>query len=374
MPTTQSTRVDLISLLRDLIKFPTLSGDPATNKAALDWVKYQLRHLPLFMHDYEHGGHPSLVITTRETKHPKVLLLAHMDVVPAAPEAFTMTKKGGRLYGRGTFDMKLAIAIYMKLLLELGDELPQYDLGVMLSSDEELSGEDGVGYLVAKQGWRADVVLNIDSIGGWQIEERAKGGFRFELTSIGTAAHASRPWMAQNAIQPLMACLQDIAAKFPTEPCKDPQHYHDTINIATIAGGTAINQFPDHAQAQIDIRFMPERDPDHIINLVQSTVDRYPNVSARRFTDTSPIKTDPENEYVRLLDFLISKTAGVQPQHVLSHGSNDNRFFSAHGIPVINTGSPGGGHHSDTEWIEAKGAEQMYRITEQFIRDIGRVL
>jgi succinyl-diaminopimelate desuccinylase len=324
MPTTQSTRVDLTKLLRDLIKFPTLSEDSATNKAALDWVKYQLRHLPLFFHDYESGGHPSLVITTRETKHPKVLLLAHMDVVPAAPEAFTMKEKNGRLYGRGTFDMKLAIAIYMKLLFELGDELPRYDLAVMLTSDEELSGENGAGYLVGKQKWRADIVLNIDSIGGWQIEERAKGGVRYEFTSTGTAAHASRPWLAHNAIEPLMACLQQIAAKFPAEPCKDPLHHHDTINIATLNGGTA--------------------------------------------------NTDPQNEYVRLLDFLISKTAGVQPVHVLSHGSNDNRFFSALGIPVINTGSPGGGHHSETEWVEVKGAEQMYRITEQFVSEIGREL
>jgi succinyl-diaminopimelate desuccinylase len=374
MPTTQSTRVDLTKLLRDLIKFPTLSEDSATNKAALDWVKYQLRHLPLFFHDYESGGHPSLVITTRETKHPKVLLLAHMDVVPAAPEAFTMKEKNGRLYGRGTFDMKLAIAIYMKLLFELGDELPRYDLAVMLTSDEELSGENGAGYLVGKQKWRADIVLNIDSIGGWQIEERAKGGVRYEFTSTGTAAHASRPWLAHNAIEPLMACLQQIAAKFPAEPCKDPLHHHDTINIATLNGGTAINQFPDHAQAAIDIRFMPEHDPAKIVDLVETIVGRYPGITARRLVNTAPIKTDPQNEYVRLLDFLISKTAGVQPVHVLSHGSNDNRFFSALGIPVINTGSPGGGHHSETEWVEVKGAEQMYRITEQFVSEIGREL
>jgi succinyl-diaminopimelate desuccinylase len=372
MAISQATKVELIKLLRDLVKFPTLSGDPATNKAALDWVKYQLRELPLFVHDYESGGHPSLVLTTRETKHPKVLLLAHMDVVPAAPEAFALTERDGRLYGRGTFDMKLAIAIYMKLLLELGDDLPGYDLGVMISSDEELSGDNGVGYLVDRIGYRADVVLNIDSIGNWQIEETAKGGVRFELTSVGTSAHASRTWLAQNAIIPLMQCLQEIAGHFPAEPCGDPTHAHDTINIATFNGGLAANQVPDHAIAQLDIRFMPNHNPEDIIALVQQTAAKYPTVNARQTVNTVAIHTDPDNEYVRLLDLLISKVAGAQPKYILSHGSNDNRFFAAHGIPVINTGSPGGGHHSDTEWIEAKGAEQMCRIAEQFVHEIAR--
>lgn len=371
-PTLSSTqKVELKSLLGDLVKFPTIAGDNPTAKAALDWIKFQLRELPLYIHEYEHQGFPSVVFTTRQTKHPKVLLVAHIDVVPAPVEMFSMKEKNGHYIGRGVFDMKQATAIYMKLMLELGDNLPNYDFGVMLTSDEEVTGEAGVGYLVDHIGWRTDVVINLDAIGNWTIEEKAKGFTRYAFESTGTAGHGSRTWMAQNAIVPLMACLQEIATHFPPEPCGDNLHGHNTINIAVINGGTVTNQVPDHATAEIDIRFMPGQTVDDFTALVQDVVAKYPTITARHMWGGNPVNS-PANDYSRLMELLIAKVAGAKAKYVLSHGGSDCRFFADHGIPTILTGPPGGGHHSDDEWIDIKGCEQLYRITSEFIREIAR--
>jgi len=269
--------------------------------------------------------------------------------------------------------MTLASSMYTKVVLELADELPQYDLGIMLTTDEEVGGADGAGYLVKQQGWRADVVINLDAIASWQIEEQAKGIVRFEITGDGVSGHGSRPWAGQNAIMSLMACLQELAGHFPAEPCADPDHAHDSINVGVINGGLAWNQIPGKATAQIDIRYVPSQSFDDISELVQSVVARYPGVTVRLVHSGPAIKPIANNDYVRLFELLIAKIAGVKPQYTLSHGGSDSRFFAEHGIPTIMTGPPAGGHHSDNEWVEVKGAEQLGRIVAEFTREAGKV-
>jgi succinyl-diaminopimelate desuccinylase len=368
-----TAHTDLVTLLSHLVRFPTVSSDLATNRAALDWIKYQLRHLPLHVHDSIRNGVPSLVLTTQPTQHPKVLLMAHMDVVPGGPELFELRQENGRLYGRGVFDMKLAIAEYMKLFLELGDRLADYDLGMMITCDEELSGEDGVGHLV-RAGWRADVVINPDAGSDWDIERAAKGKLYYRVESRGDSGHGSRPWAYRNAIVQLMAFLQDYRGHFATEPCGDAAHPHDTLTIGTIKGGTVHNQVPDYAEAELDIRVMPgENGVQNLKNLAYETAARYEGITLVGESLSPVFETDPENEYIRLMEHLITSVTGRKPRYVLSHGATDSRYFAGLGIPFILTRPKGGGQHAVDEWVDAKGVEQFYDIIRAFVEQAGKV-
>src|SRR5680860_1035635 len=105
--------------LIDLIQFKTLSKDFKENGEALRWIENEIKDLPVFIKRYEKNGFQSLVITTKKTKTPKIMLAAHLDVVKGSKNIFQPVIKDGKLYGRGVFDMKYAIACYLKLLQEL---------------------------------------------------------------------------------------------------------------------------------------------------------------------------------------------------------------------------------------------------------------
>ena len=123
------TRANLRQLLSDLVAMPTFTIEHGTCQAAIDWVRHQVRGLPLHVAEYHvpvgNGGgrNPVLVLTTRDTKRPKLMLHAHLDVAPAPASELKLTARDGRYYGRGVFDMKYAAATFLHLLLELGDDL-----------------------------------------------------------------------------------------------------------------------------------------------------------------------------------------------------------------------------------------------------------
>src|SRR5438876_614410 len=146
-------------ILADLIAFPTVSGNLAASHEALDYIEHSLAQHGLHIQRHSWNGYPSLVATTQHTKNPRVLLAAHLDVVPAPPELFKLTKRGGKFYGRGTCDMKFAIAAYLQLIDDLSEDLNAYDLGIMITADEEIGGKDGVKALLEKGGYRADVCV-----------------------------------------------------------------------------------------------------------------------------------------------------------------------------------------------------------------------
>src|SRR5690242_19614652 len=102
------------NILKTLIAHQTVSTDKEANNRALDYIQEFLDSRGMFVARYEWNGHGSLVATTKQTKTPRILLAAHLDVVPAPPLAFQMTEEDGRLYGAGICDMKFAIASYMQ--------------------------------------------------------------------------------------------------------------------------------------------------------------------------------------------------------------------------------------------------------------------
>jgi succinyl-diaminopimelate desuccinylase len=374
MPTT-STEVSLKPLLAELVQMPTITAEKATSKAAIDWFKYQVRDLPLHIHDFMHNGYASVIFTTQPTKHPKVLLHAHVDVAPAPEPLFGVTERSGRLYGRGVFDMKVAVAAYLKLLLELGEDLPQYDFGISLTTDEEATGGMYGVVPILEAGWSTDVVLNPDSIESglhWAIQTAAKGTARFSVHAKGIASHGSRPWLGRNAIDELMTYLRELETHFPSEPCGDPRHGHQTVNIGVISGGKVFNQVPDSAEADVNIRFMPDHTKDEMEALLREVKVPYERLSIKTLNYDSAVSISPHHKQVKRLHAIISDVTGEAPHFVLSHGSSESSHFTERGIPVLMFGAPGGGHHSDDEWVDARGAEQFSQVITEFVEQAAR--
>jgi succinyl-diaminopimelate desuccinylase len=363
---TQPATETLVELLSHLIRFPTVTSDQATNRAAIDWVQQQLDGLPLHIKRHSSGGFASLTATTAKTKSPKLWLVAHIDVVPASPESFKPVVREGKLYGRGAHDMKFGLATFIALLQDLGDSLPQYDLGLMVTSDEEVGGMNGVNYLLGTLGYRGTAVLIPDCNANWKLETGAKGITWATLTAHGRTTHASRPWEGLNAIDELYRFVGHLRAHIPAEPCGDPLHQHTTLNLGTISGGTATNAVPGSASANIDFRLAPGSTPDHVTTWLEAAKQAVPTVTYQIDSAAdSPYQIATDGP-VKLFADIAESVIGHELGHVMANGSSDARFFAHLGIPTICVSPTGSGYHVPDEWVDIEDLGRFYEVTKRF--------
>ena len=134
--------------LSTLIQFKTRPNNLIENRKAFDYLEQQFSRHNLHVTRSSQNGHESIVATVKKTKQPTVFFAAHMDVVAASDKMFTLREDDTNYYGRGTYDMKLAIASYLVMLDRLHDDLEHYDIGFMITGDEEVGGIDGAGRLL----------------------------------------------------------------------------------------------------------------------------------------------------------------------------------------------------------------------------------
>lgn len=360
----------MLEILKKLITYKTLSLDHLENKKALAWLKNEVRGLPLFIKEFNSGGFPSLVLTTKKTKHPAILLQAHLDVVGGSPEAFKPVTVKNKIYGRGAFDMKFAVASYLRLLKELGANLTKYDLGVMITTDEEVGGFHGVKYLLDK-GYKAKVCFLPDGGQNWAMQLGAKGVWHLLIESRGKSVHGSRVWQGENAIENLMAFLLVLKGSSPQEPCSVPDHFHNTINIGRFDGGTVANQVPDYAKALVDIRFTPDLVKPALRKIVTAAKKGFRNIRVKELVFGPSFRIDRGNQYLNLFTRIASEEYKIEPAFVTSHGSSDARFFSAKKIPVVATRPKGGGHHSEKEWLDLQDWERFYVVLKRFVKTVA---
>src|SRR5690606_6758438 len=113
-------------ILKKLVEFQSVSGDISAAQELLDYIEQQLAEYKLHIRKFSDDGYPILLATTRKTLAPKTLLVSHADVLAAPDDMFTMTVDKDKLYGRGVWDMKFAIAGYLGLLRKL-DNVTKYD-------------------------------------------------------------------------------------------------------------------------------------------------------------------------------------------------------------------------------------------------------
>ena len=138
---------DILHLAKELISVPSVTGIPEELTQVLKVAEKYLEGQEFTA--FASNNIPSLLYSNKgkDLKEFKIILNAHLDVVPAKKEQFNPHEKGGKLYGRGAYDMKAAGAVMMYLFKEIGAELP-YPLGLQLVTDEESGGRDGTKYQI----------------------------------------------------------------------------------------------------------------------------------------------------------------------------------------------------------------------------------
>lgn len=351
-----SVQRELTRLTCDLIAFPSTADHPDALIAAIDYVEQYVRDSGIqFIHRFEVEQKPSLMITLRDTQTPALILNGHLDVVAARAEQYQPVVRDGRIYGRGSQDMKGACAVLMRLMRDLAALPDPPDVGFMFVTDEEIGGFHGTNYML-EHGWRSAFFIAAEPT-DLNICYAAKGMVRFDITLHGQPAHGSRPWEGVNPILLLRDGLQALEQRFPT-----PREavWATTAVPTVVRGGDTLNRIPEVVTLSLDIRHIPEETPDEIEAAVRAC---FPGATvARNSTGGIPLMTDPNDPHLAQLAASIERIIGRQPVFYREHYGSDARFYSGAGIPAICFGPVGAGLHSDHEWVDIASLERLYLI------------
>lgn len=359
------TDLSLIQILKLLVEIPSVTGDYEANHEVIEFIDRYVSARAMYVKRYTFNGFESLVATTQNTKTPKILLNAHADVVPGEAGVFVLRENQDKLYGRGTFDNKGAIAAFLKAIDALGDTLHDYDFGIMINTDEEAGGLDGALKLV-EAGYKPQVCVCPDGGDDWAMETFARGLWHFEITAHGVSSHGSRPFEGKNAIRILTAALDEMYALFDLA-----DKANSTINVGTISGGNAINQTPESSQAAIDIRFAKVEDEVYLKQKITEICANY-GLDLRTEIYSASSVNNPDVPLLSAYADSIQRITGKKPAQTFSYAQADARHFCEVGIPCAITRPPGGGHHGAEEWVSKQALHDLVAVTVDYIRTQGK--
>ena len=351
----QNLMDELVALTCDLIRIPSIADQPVQLRAVIDYAEYYIRTVPgVHVQRGEHEGKSHLIATLRKTHNPAMIFNAHLDVVPGHSGQFVPEVRDGRIYGRGAQDMKGSGAVLLRLLKDLAALAEPPDVGFIFVSDEEIGGENGIGYL-AQQGWKCDFFLAAEPT-DLQICFAHKGVAWIEVYLAGDPAHGSRPWEGRNAFAALRDGLVALERCYPTP---NAAAWVTTIVPTAIQGGEASNRLPEQITLTLDIRRIPE---EPITSIVAALQECFPDGVICLVRDGPPLATNPDDPHVQRFARHVAAVTGQPARYYREHFATDARFYSDIGIPAICLGPVGAGLHSNEEWVDIASLGQLYQI------------
>ena len=290
---------------------------------------------------------------------PCVHLNGHLDVVPAGEgwslDPFGGTVRDGRLYGRGSADMKggLAAAVIAAEALRRAGLPLRGTIEISGTVDEESGGEAGVRFL-AERGIlgreRTDHVIIPEPLDPDRICVGHRGVYWFRVVAHGRIAHGSMPFLGESAIEAMGWLLERVrqelgptlSARFTAMPVAPPQARRATINVNSVRGGQAglEPQTPcvaDRCEAIFDRRFLPEEDVEavraEIRELVSSASgDRAPwRFEVEDLMVVKPTRTPDHDPLVGALRRAVEAVLGRPATLVASPGTYDHKHVTGVG-------------------------------------------
>lgn len=276
---------DVESELARLIAFPTVSNRPVT--ALAGHLAEQAEDLGFTIErfvDPSDAEKCTVIASIGPEVHDGLTISGHMDVVPTEgqpwqTDPFTLTASDGRLFGRGTADMKGFIAATMCALRSIDLGSLSKRLVLIWTHDEEvgcLGSAALVGALSGDPGWPRPTLIGEPT--DFEILRMHPGHVVVDVTVRGLAAHSSRPHLGRNAIEgaaEVVAAARSLAAELQAEPADLPEMERPTValNVGHIQGGSAINIVPDSCTLQIGYRPLPGSDPHAVFERLRAKTE-----------------------------------------------------------------------------------------------------
>ncbi len=249
--------LDVVDLVRELVRRPTVSADAPAQRDALGVVAEALTAAAPHLHrtDGADADRPWILLTTpTDPDRPRLLIACHVDTVPADDpgrwqrDPFDGDLDGGRVWGRGSSDMKAGLVAAAAAVAAADPGTP---LALLLTSDEEIGSRGAAAAAGAVAGLRVGAVVVPEATGN-QVVLGHRGALWLAVRAHGVAAHGSTPERGRNAVLELVSVLGRAGAALPL--ATDPFLGGETWNPGVITGGTVPNMVPDRAEVVVDQR------------------------------------------------------------------------------------------------------------------------
>jgi succinyl-diaminopimelate desuccinylase len=338
----------LVKLTGDLIRFPSVNP-PGGEESIARFLSNRFRALGLAseLQSIAPGRLNAIGRLGPAGRRPHLVLNGHLDVMPAGEgwsvPAFEPTIRDGRIYGRGSADMKGGLAAMIVAV------------DAIKRSGAPLNGTVTIAAVADEEGYQAGTRRFVESVGpadfgivaepsGLRPATAQKGDVYLEVTTRGEAAHASAPETGHNAIYDMAALIAELEAlaallrRRAPHPLLGPP----SLSVGTIAGGSVTPIVPDACRITIDRRLLPGEDAARVQAEVEEAVARArthrPGLDAvvRTLWTFAPAEIEPDEPIVRALQDASELLGRAQPAPFGLSGTTDaNLLIDPGRIPTV---------------------------------------
>jgi acetylornithine deacetylase len=382
---TDATRMTTTDLLDRLVSFDTTSRN--SNLALIGFIRdYLDGHGVTYRVSTDAAGQKAnLHAVIGPHQAGGLALSGHVDTVPVDGQAWTgdpfaLRRRGGKLFARGSCDMKGFVAACLSAVPDLQARTLVRPLHLFISYDEEV-GCGGAKRLIqdlGESGLRPDLCV-VGEPSGMKPILAHKGKLNLDVRVRGLTGHSSEPSKGVNAVQAAGEAIawiareaRRLAAEGPFEQGFDPPH--TTIHAGTMEGGTILNIIPERAGFSMEWRVIPGDSPHRQVERLRAWIAEAiePDMKAVHpdcgfsydITLEMPGMALPADH---VLTSVVQQVTGSNSAGKVAYGT-EGGFFETAGIPTIICGP---GHiaqaHQPDEWV----AETQLAACDQFIRDLA---
>lgn len=381
-----------LTILDKLLGFDTVSANP--NLALIQWIESQLlevgAHVTIIQNEV--GNKANLYATIGPDDKRGVLLSGHTDVVPVTGQQWTvppfaMTQRDGKVYGRGSADMKGFVACAIKAALDAAQRPLKTPLHLGFSYDEEIGcvGVRSMIDLLATAPY-PPLICIVGEPTELNVATGHKGKTACHVTCTGKAGHSAMAPQALNAIHlaaDLIAQIRLLQTELAENGMQDNDYEvpYTTLHVSNIHGGVALNIVPDCCEFDLEIRNLATDDPVPLLEQIKTLANRIvqdaktkaaeANIDFQIFNTYPGLDTDVEASVV---NFVRSLTDGNNTFKV-AFGTEGGLFSEQLHIPTVvcGPGSMAQGHKPD-EFITLDQLDRCEHLLNNLLNTLEKGL
>ncbi len=362
----------VIEILSELVKINSINpewGGPGEKEIA-GWVRRFFEDRNIEIEEYEVlPGRPNILAKVPgQNPGKRIVFEAHMDTVLDAGMTippFDPKIRDGKLYGRGSVDVKAGLAAMMQALTQI--ENPPCEVWVAAVIDEEHKYRGVLGLLDTLPSAEAAVVAEPT---GNRIVRANKGVLRFKIQTHGKASHSAKPELGKNAISE----MAKVITRFESHNQQLTQITHPlvgspTCSIGMIEGGTQVNIVPDQCHILLDRRMIPGEKSQAILEEYQSLLSDLDCTIEDPYLSDEAMETPESAKVVQTSQSILQTMGGNWESMGVPFGCDATKLSRA-GIPSIIFG-PGSidQAHAEVEFVEIEQVEFAAEFYRRFMEE-----
>jgi acetylornithine deacetylase/succinyl-diaminopimelate desuccinylase-like protein len=396
-------RLDVVETLSQLVRIPSVNpmgrdvtGDIYFESRVTDYLEQLFQSLGwAYRRQADEGGRENILVRIDGAVPPekggKVLLLeAHQDTVPIdgmTIPPFEPTISGGRLYGRGSCDIKGGMASILVAAARIAAEppagRPTLLLGFPVNEEHGFTGARKIASLWTNGGPLKEFLPRPDAVVVAEptlldVVAAHKGVVRWKCHVHGKAAHSSQPHLGESAIYGMsrvISLLEEYALTVVGSRAEHPLVGSPTLSVGTIVGGISVNTVPDHCVIEIDRRIVPSagdaaaQAQQHVIAYLAQRLPAGLQLQHEAPNIFSPGLADTHNANLVASLAQAARDSGAAGKKIGVPYGTDAPAYDEIGIPtvVFGPGSIAQAHTAD-EWVEIDQLHAASEILYRFVK------